>query len=93
MATSTLAREKDLEVPTGHPAFDEPATPLDSSPIRTTPMRYYQQFPPDTETATPTDAVPEDKEFTFRSESPDHVKVEPTILDKVKEVLHFHKRH
>lgn len=93
MATTALAQEKDLEVPTGHPAFDEPQTPLESPPIRTSPMRYYQRFPPDIDVATPMSAVSEGKEFTFRSESPDHVKAEPTILDKVKEVLHLHKRH
>jgi hypothetical protein len=91
MSTSTLAQEKDLEDPTGHPAFDEPATPLESPPIRTSPVRYYQRFPPALEAA-PASAVSEDREFTFRSESPDHVKTEPTILDKVKEVLHLHKR-
>lgn len=91
MATSTLAQEKDLELPTGHPAFDEPATPLATPAIRTIPTRYYQRFPPDLDAA-PSSAMSEDKEFDFRAGSPEHVKAEPTILDKVRDALHLHRR-
>lgn len=91
MAASTLAQEKDLEVPTGHPAFDEPATPLATPPIRTSPIRYYQRFPPDLDAA-PSSAGSGDKEFVFPSEESEHVKAEATILDKVREALHLHKR-
>lgn len=92
MATSNLAVEKDLETPTGHPAFDEPATPLESPSIQTPPLRYYQQFPPDLDTQEPARAALDANQFDFRSASPEHVKAELTILDKVKEVLHLHKR-
>ncbi|KAF3039211.1 hypothetical protein E8E12_008239 [Didymella heteroderae] len=92
MATSTLAREKDIEIPTGHPAFDEPASPLKSPPLRTSPARYYQRFPPDRDDIAPASAGADALEFDFRSASPDHVKAEPTILDRVREALHLHRR-
>lgn len=91
MATSTLAQEKDLEVPTGHPAFDEPATPLAAPPLRTSPIRYYQRFPPDLDAA-PSSAGSGDREFDVRSEEPRLVKAEATVLERVRGVLRLHRR-
>lgn len=99
MLPSTLAAEKDMQPPTGHPALAYDS-PLESSSLKSPPARYYQRFPPteaaERPTSTTTEAIStatEASEFDFRSTAPAHVKEEPTILDKMREVLHLHKRH
>jgi hypothetical protein len=102
MSSATLAEEKDLQSPVGHPALASdseshcttPTTSLGSPGIKAPPLRYYQQFPPDQDssdgpTRANTDAT---TEFDWRDAEPDHVKEEPTILDKVKDVLHIRRR-
>lgn len=90
MNPSNIAAEKDIEPPTGHPAL-ACDSPVERPSITSPPARYYQRFPPG-EAVTPTSRTSEKSEFDFRSADPAHVKSEPTILDKVKEVLHLHKR-
>lgn len=92
MNPTTLAADKDLEPPAGHPAltFDPPFEPPS---IKPPPARYYQQHPPEETPVAPTGTAAEASEFDFRRADPERVKVEPTIIDKMKEVLHLHKRH
>ncbi|KAJ4986485.1 hypothetical protein SVAN01_08047 [Stagonosporopsis vannaccii] len=92
MHPNALAAEKDIEPPAGHPAL-ACDSPLEPPSIKPPPTRYYQQFPPNEAAVTPMSTTSETSEFDFRSTDPAHVKAEPTIIDKVKEVLHLHKRH
>lgn len=89
---NTIVAEKDIDPPTGHPAL-ACDSPIEPPSISSPPARYYQRFPPDDEAVTPTSTTSEKSEFDFRTTDPAHVKPEPTIMDKVKEVLHLHKRH
>ncbi|KAJ8106485.1 hypothetical protein OPT61_g9504 [Boeremia exigua] len=92
MMTKPLVMEKDIEPPSGHPAL-ACESPIEPPSFGTPRLRYYQQFPPDDEALTPTSSASDAGEFAFRSSSPAHVKPEPTVLDKMREVLHIHKRH
>jgi len=92
MNPNTLAAEKDLEPPTGHPALDCDSS-FEPPSIKPPPARYYQQHPPEGAAVAPIGTTAEASEFDFRRADPERVKVEPTIMDKMKEVLHLHKRH
>ena len=101
VSSATLAEEKDLQSPTGHPALASdseshcttPTASLESPGIKNPPLRYYQQFPPDQDSDAPTRSNTDTTtEFEWRAAEPEHVKEEPTIMDKVKDVLHIRRR-
>ena len=106
MSTSNLAAEKDLQSPTGHPALASdsdsqcttPTTPLEYNGIKAAPARYYAQPSIVQDLDVAKDATPGGvntetaTEFEWRNASPERVKEEPTILDKVKDVLHIRRR-
>lgn len=84
---STLASEKDLEAPTGHPALHPRASREDTSmsPVR---ERYYQRFPPDRDTDPHTPL-----EFgACGGPEPRDGKSEGGVLDRVRNVLHLRRR-
>ena len=97
-STLPLAAEKDLEleleIPTGHPAFNEPATPFMSPAIRTqaTRCRYYQQFPPDLDKDTLTRSASDAAVFDTGSKEVECGRNGAKVLEKVRRVLGRRRR-
>ena len=91
MNTETPITGSPYSSPVQHEAIEvesQCTAPLWSSALKTAPVRYYAQFPTSQEADIPdSDAVE-----GFSQEETDQTKYLPSILDKVKGVLHLSRR-